>query len=426
VRSPSKALALAILAIALLGGCGKATQHTPRAGKPKAPASAPGPVFGITEDDANLLWSPDADHQPGMVFRAAQSELSALKPTYLRILIDWAALQPNSRQPPQLNQSTDGCDRQIGPCGAYQGIREELAAVASQQHAGGGFQVVIDIFGAPPWAARASAGCERKGTEPFSRPLLATALGDYRELVHSLLALASEEGVELPWWSPWNEPNNPYFLSPQRGQCTLDSPALAPAAYAELTGAMAEALATDPSEHHLLLGELGDYLSGSPERTSISEFIAALPEKVICMGDVWAVHAYVSSPGKRTHRGEPVRALEEALDARGTCGRSAPIWVTETGSGAEADVHRQQPNPLPSASGQLQGCRALADQLRRWDANPRIGAIFQYTFREDPDFPVGLISAGLAQTYPTYALWLAWSRAPSPAGRAALLAQQCV
>ena len=35
----------------------------------------------------------------------------------------------------------------------------------------------------------------------------------------------------------------------------------------------------------------------------------------------------------------------------------------------------------------------------------------QFSFREDPAFPVGLLSADLARAYPAYALWLAFSRA---------------
>ena len=36
------------------------------------------------------------------------------------------------------------------------------------------------------------------------------------QAVLALLALGREQGVALSWWSPWNEPNNPVFLSPQR------------------------------------------------------------------------------------------------------------------------------------------------------------------------------------------------------------------
>jgi hypothetical protein len=56
------------------------------------------------------------------------------------------------------------------------------------------------------------------------------------------------------------------------------------------------------------------------------------------------------------------------------------------------------------------GCLALALQLRRWYADPRVGAVFQYSFREDPAYPVGLLSADLAHVYPTYELWLSYAR----------------
>jgi hypothetical protein len=64
----------------------------------------------------------------------------------------------------------------------------------------------------------------------------------------------------------------------------------------------------------------------------------------------------------------------------------------------------------------------MAAQLLRWHRDPRVGAVFQYSFREDPAFPVGLIDAELSHLYSTYRLWLAFSRRraagegpPSPA-----------
>jgi hypothetical protein len=182
---------------------------------------------------------------------------------------------------------------------------------------------------------------------------------------------------------------------------------------------MEQALRADGGEHHLLLGELGGYISSSPDRTSISEFIAALPASVICMSEDWSVHAY-ASPRRGALTQEPVGALERALDARGSCGRSAQIWVTETGAGSAASNPQPDSPAVPRSNGldQREECRTLAAQLVRWYGDPRVKAVFQYTFREDPDFPVGLISADLSRLYPTYQLWLAWSRALA-AGRPA-------
>ena len=72
------------------------------------------------------------------------------------------------------------------------------------------------------------------------------------------------------------------------------------------------------------------------------------------------------------------------------------------------------------------GCLALAAQLQRWAADPRVEAILQYSFREDPAFPVGLTSADLAHVYSAYRLWLLYTRASergeAPPAQAALCA----
>ncbi|MCW2995444.1 MAG: hypothetical protein JWQ18_2939, partial [Conexibacter sp.] len=60
----------------------------------------------------------------------------------------------------------------------------------------------------------------------------------------------------------------------------------------------------------------------------------------------------------------------------------------------------------------------------RWAADPRVDAAFQYTFREDTAYPVGLADAGLTRLYPTYDLWAAWG-ARAPSDPAPALPQSC-
>ena len=421
-------MAYAILLAAMLYGCGSSSK---RASAPHARAAAipqqRGPALGLTEDNANLLRNPESASQPPTVFRVAQSELTALHPTYLRLVIDWSTLQPRADQPPALALMTSGCARRIAPCAAYEGIRADLQAIASQQQKEtGGFQVVLDIYGVPAWAARAPSGCEKADTSSVSRPLSASALGDYRTLVGSLLELSEQQGVRIDWWSPWNEPNQPFFISPQRDSCSSSAPAASASVYAELAEAMAQELHAKGGVGHLLLGELAGYTTGGEHHTSISEFLAALPTQVICMSDVWSVHSYATARDQMPAE-EPVRALELALDGRGRCGQAAQIWITETGTGAAAA--RSEPDapssPAFSESQQREGCRALAARLAHWYGDPRVKAIFQYTFREDPDYPVGLISADLMHLFPSYALWLAWSRALAGGGPAPALPAQC-
>ena len=410
--------------VALFGaaGCGSGGRGASSSTKVPVTGSVPAvarPALGLTEDNADLLWPPgegEGGNGSARAFQAARTELTALHPSYLRLLVDWAALQPSREQPPDLRARIDGCARGVRPCGAYGGIRAEFAAIAAQQRSAtsgsGAFRIVLDVFGTPDWAARSPSGCELAGSTPFARPLDADAIGDYRALVRSLLEMARAEGVALEWWSPWNEPNDPRFISPQRSSCRPRSPALSPAVYAQLVRAMAAELQEAGGAHHLVLGELNDLEVGSPHTTSVAEFIAALPTDVLCLGTVYSIHAYArygEDDGEQASIARPVEALEAALDARGGCAREAKIWVTEAGAGGP---HPGQPRAA-EAAGVLEeeaGCRALSDQLQGWDEDPRVTAVFQYSFRDDPDFPVGLVSADLAHLHRTYALWLDWSR----------------
>jgi hypothetical protein len=404
-------------AVFILVGCGGSGNTASSSARSTAPSTEPpaegrGPALGLTEDNADLLWSPSSPSRAGGgPFQPAREQLTALHPRYIRLLVDWAALQPDGERPADLVGPVDGCARAIGPCAPYAGIRGELAAIATQQRAAraagrAGFEVVLDVFGVPPWAAVPAGGCELPGSEPFSRPISAAGLAGYRKLIRALIALGAEQGVALSWWSPWNEPNNPDFLSPQRPSCALESVSRAPAVYAQLAEAMAAELAAAGGTRHMLLGELAAYAEDSAHRTSVGSFVAALPERVLCLGEVWAIHAYAGWGDARPQE-DPVSMLARALDARGSCAAAAKIWITETGAGA--------PHPgrarTPGSAAERAGCQALGAQLERWSADPRVGAIFQYSFREDPAYPVGLMSADLRHTYPAYRLWLAYARA---------------
>jgi hypothetical protein len=43
-----------------------------------------------------------------------------------------------------------------------------------------------------------------------------------------------------------------------------------------------------------------------------------------------------------------------------------------------------------------------------------VEAAWQYTLRDDPNFPVGLSASAGAPTYPAYELWRAWGARPDP------------
>jgi hypothetical protein len=298
-------------------------------------------------------------------------------------------------------------------------VRGELEAIASaQRRMPGSFQPVVQIFGTPAWAAERPAGCDQPGFGAFSRAPSARGLVAYRGLIRELLALAARVGVSLPWWSPWNEPNSPRFLSPQRAACSSSAPTVAPLAYAKLVRAAAAELRDAGGQHELLLGELAGYESDTPDRTSIAGFVSALPADVLCAGAVWTVHVYALRAAPLPPE-DPARALESALDQRGGCAAGVGVWVTEAGTGAPHPGRARGASPGEAVA----GCVALAEQLRRWLLDERIRAVFQFTFREDPAFPVGLVTADLIHTYPAYGMLATWSQrrterreAPDPAG----------
>jgi hypothetical protein len=138
--------------------------------------------------------------------------------------------------------------------------------------------------------------------------------------------------------------------------------------------------------------------------------MSALPNDVACSAAAWATHGY-AVPGRPhgTAAADSVGELERALDRR-ACTRGKPVLVTETGVGAPhaGDDRPTSPRALSA------GCRALADQLALWHRDRRVAAAFQYTFRDDPQFPVGLADPQLRTLWPAYGVWKAYSTPVPP------------
>ena len=373
----------------------------------------PGLALGITEPNPNFVW-PAEDRAVPEPFAAWRTEFAALRPQIYRLMLDWPRLQPDPTVPADLDRASDGCSRGVPPCLGWQGVREQLAALAAAQRRTG-VQALVTITGTPGWAVPpAGGGCVRATDPPRSRPPRDDTLPAYRQLVRRVLRAAGRAGAQLRFWSAWNEPNHPYFLTPQRAVCDVGSPTIAVAPYQKLVRSLDRALARAPGRQEQFLGELASSINGSTLTTGVGEFIAALPEDVVCASPVWLQHLYVGGTGT-------IDAAVRALDAH-SCARPHAIWLTETGLGiARSGPPTDEPVPqdLPGA------CGRLHHWILHWYEHPRVTAAVQYTFREDPLFRTGLVPASMDHPYRVLRPWQAWGQRPDSSSPPPTAEQAC-
>jgi hypothetical protein len=319
-----------------------------------------------------------------------RDELARMDPALYRLPVVWSAVQPEPAAPPVLDAPNAGCLRETPPCAPYAGVRDQLRAIASR-----GRPVEVVITGTPEWAQQPPTGCR---DDAGADPPRADALPAYRRLVAALLDAGQQEGADLRYWSAFNEPNHPLFLAGQRRRCAASAPSRAAKEYAPIAEALRAELDARPGEQRLILGELAFSQTPRPRSTTIREFYAGLPRRLVCSTTIAAQHAYVGGE-------EAVPELARAL-RRHRCPREHTIWITETGVG---------PVNGRSVDDQRAGCRRLHAALRRYYRDPRVTLALQYTFREDDLFPTGLVSTDLTRARPALGLWQRWGgdRAPT-------------
>lgn len=371
------------------------TQH--QWGTEERPAEAPGRMapplaIGLTEGDPRLLV-------PGGVTRGVARKVIALKPAYVRVLVPWERLQPYALRKPNWDAPPGGCPRINPGCRSPFGLRTVLRAIKHRQETDGGWRILVVPYFTPSWAASRYKGCQ-KARSRHPRAQL-PRIASYRRFLRRLNALGDKVGVKLDYVTPWNEPNHPGFLQPQRATCDRRSRAIAPAAYAKLARAAQKELR---HEQTLVLGSLAGLQQPRVYGAGAAEFIRGLPRDVACLEGPFAQHAYIGRPGRRgrePRRASPASAARRnllddvlaALDAK-RCAQIKQLWIAETGT----FDHR---------------CEAMSAALRSWARNDRIDAAFQYTFREARTFPVGLVSPSMMQTYRSYRAWRAFAGGPA-------------
>ena len=406
-------LAAGIAAIVVGGGDENPPPRPPAATPSPAPTPTPTPTpppgpaleqakdgpslaVGITEPNPSFVF---ADRDVAPEFVRWRDELAAIRPELYRVTVDWSVLQPSAGVEPNLDSPHHGCMRALPPCAAFAGVRDQLRALAERQREGG-WQALVVMTGTPDWAGRSASGCREDANDGAPR---ADMLPQYRRVIAAVLAAAGQEGATLRYWSPWNEPNHPYFLSPQRAACDPGARSLAGRPYAALARAMRAELAAQPGDQVLVLGETAAALERSRRATTVEELIRALPRDLVCAAPVWSQHAYIGGT-------DPVPTVTRALDALG-CPRPPVVWVTETGVG-------EAPEGLSFAqavAADRDGCLELHRQLVTWYENPRVALAVQYTLREDDQFPTGLVTTDLARARPALGEWKAWGGGRDPA-----------
>jgi len=336
-------------------------------------------------------------------FASWQDDTGKLKPAFFRLVVDWPSIQPEEGRPANLDTPTDGCLRGVPPCASWGGVRDQLKALASRQKEHkGGWEVLVVLSGTPEWAAREASGCERAKTLPRSRAPRPEAMGAYRRLVKDLIAAGGKAGVDLRYWSAWNEPNHPYFISPQRNRCSPSAKSVAVERYTELVRELDRALDEAPGDQQYVLGELAGLDERRAKSTPVREFLADMPSSLVCGATVLSQHGYVGG----------INPVDDAVEGAEThhCRRKPVVWMTETGVGAP---HRGEDKRKTPAA-QRRACRQMHRRLVKWYEDPRVTAAFQYTFREDDIFPTGLVTTSLEKPFPVLREWQAWGGQARP------------
>jgi hypothetical protein len=389
-------------------GCGDGDDDAART----EPARTPAPdthvvegdgelAVGITEPNPNFVRTGDVAEP----FGRWRDELHKMRPRYYRLAADWAGVSSEDGREFDFEKPNGGCMRDVEPCAGFAGVRGQLEALAeAQKKYEGSFEVLVVLTGTPEVFAAPPAGCERGGTQPRSRPPRdEQAYAVYGKLITRLFDLAREVGVELRYWSPWNEPNHPFFISPQRTRCKSSAPSAAVEPYVRFARTLQKELANEDGDQTMVLGEFAGLLERKSGYTRGQEFVAELPKDLVCAAPIFSQHGYVGGP-------DPVEKLAAAL-ARHGCPDAHEIWMTETGAGRP----RRGEERDRSEKSLLRSCRSIAKRLRAWYEDPRVTAAFQYTLREDDRFPTGLVSTELDDAYPALKEWQAWGGDRDPA-----------
>ena len=327
--------------------------------------------------------------------------LGAIRPDYFRLVIDWASLQPTADAPANFGAPHAGCMRATGPCLGWAGVRDQLRALASRQREGG-WQALVVVTSTPDWAAAPAGGCERARAIPRSRPPRADALPAYGKLVADVLAAAARRARTCATGARGTSRTTRRSSAPSARRVTRRAERRARRLRGTGAGDDPE-LAEAPGDQQLVLGETAGLMKSTRLVTSVPEFIAGLPQDVVCAStrlDAARLHRR-RGPGRAARRPRsPPRlpAAAHALDHRDRRGRRAARPLGGAGD------HRR-PGGLPRAP---RAARPVVERPARHRRLPVHGPRGRHVPRP------GWSSTDLTATRPALAEWTAWGGGRAP------------
>ena len=318
-------------------------------------------MFVGLQDDLALRYSHDRDRWLDV---AAQSHAGVI-----RAWIEWGKIAPTRPASPR-----DPFDP------AYVMTDTDDLVRAAQMR---GMEVLFTIWGTPSWA--------NDGAGPAHAP---TDAQDLEDFAYAIASRYSGRYVGYPFvrfYTVWNEPNLPAFLSPQYD---LGGNSVAPATYARLYRAGYAGIKAASPLARVALGDTSPWGGVNAGSHSPGAFAHALSQLAPDLRfDAWAHHPYATAPDLPPSQRvrwpnvtlTQLSRFETAL-ARWWHRPSVPIWITEYD-------YRTRPQAASGVSYADQA-RYLEDALGMATADPNVSMFVWYVLRDDPEgpWPSGLVA----------------------------------
>ena len=323
------------------------------------------------------------------------------KPAYYRLMVDWRRLQPPADAPPDWDPPVRRLPaRHRRRARSPPASATILRAIRARQQADGGWQVVVDASTArPDWALRGGVAGLRHG--PPARTSTRTARSCARSATSPPRRASRSAGGRRG-----TSPTTPSSSARSAGVPRRDADAAdARREYANIVLALQAELGPRRPPRARRGRRLRP--ARAPGAVGAAEFAAALPARA---SSARATSGPSTPTCARTDDGRAAAATTDDTSLAGdrtrratrrSCATSSPRWTptaasAATGSGsprpasaARARARTARPTTRPTA----RSCEAMDGALRCWADDPRVDAAFQYTFREDTSFPVGLADA---------------------------------